>query len=73
MLSDENRGGIDTKNQENINEVAIDFYRKLWKNRRASKDFSETKISGLIKKIEHKITEKSKKINSEALTMKELK
>ena len=73
VLEDDSKGGEETKDQEEINKVATNFYIDLWKKRRGSRDFSERKLGRLIEKIKNKLTEESKQNSSRDLTLKEIK
>lgn len=73
VLEDNDKGGEETKDQDEINKIVTKFYTELWKNRRGSRDFSERKLDKLIKKITNKITEESKERSSRELTVEEIK
>ena len=50
VLEDNDKGGEETKDQDEINKIVTKFYTELWKNRRGSRDFSKRKLDKLIKK-----------------------
>ena len=72
-LADENKQGKETTKQEEINDIATDFYTDLWKNRRGTREFSERRRTRMIHKIKHKISNESRDISERPLTLEEVK